>query len=129
MLSLPFGMDRHANRYQGDADNVARSRELAEDDRADGRREHRQQRQHERERGPGQPCHRQLIGQVRDDGGAQADAHAGQQQDRTRERRQRAGQSDRGDSQRRDKHRRGCGGRRGPPPDGRKTAATGGAMP
>jgi hypothetical protein len=40
---------------QGDAGQVLKGRDLVQHDRLDERGEHRQQRQHQRERRPGQP--------------------------------------------------------------------------
>jgi hypothetical protein len=100
-------VQRDAEHHQGDADDVAGCGELAQHGRADDGGEHGQQRQHERERGPGQPRHGQLIGHVGDHRGAYADPGAGQQQDRVPERGQRAGQAPRGDRGRSDQHRRG----------------------
>jgi hypothetical protein len=48
---------RDADDHQPDAEQVLAGRELAKDDRADDRGEHREQREHEREAGAGQPGH------------------------------------------------------------------------
>jgi hypothetical protein len=99
-------MQRDAEYHQGDAGDVAGRGELAQHDRADDGSEHGQQRQHERERGPGQPRHGQLVGHVGDHRGAHAHPGACQQQDRVPERGQRAAQSPRGGRDRGDQHRR-----------------------
>jgi len=99
-------MDRDAEHDQSDAGDVLNGRNLAQDDRADDGGEHRQQRQHERERGPGQPCHRQLICDVRNHRRAHADSGPGQQQDGMPESRQSAAQAPRRRRDRRDAHGR-----------------------
>ena len=63
-------MHRDAEYYQRDAGGVLNGRDLAQHDHADDDGEDRQQRQHEREGGAGQPGHGQLIGDVGDDRGA-----------------------------------------------------------
>jgi hypothetical protein len=63
---------RDADDHQRDTEQVLAGRELAKDDRADDRGEHREQREHEGEAGAGQPGHGQLIGDVRDDRRAHA---------------------------------------------------------
>ena len=60
-------VDRDAEHDQGDARHVKDGRDLAQHDRADDGGEHRQQREHERERRARQPGHGQLVGDVRDD--------------------------------------------------------------
>jgi hypothetical protein len=102
---IPLLVQGDAEHHQRDARDVAGRGELAQHDRADDGSEHRQQRQHERERGPGQPRHGQLIGHVRDHRGAHADPGAGQQQDGVPERRESAAQAPRGDRGRGDQHR------------------------
>jgi|HubBroStandDraft_6_1064221.scaffolds.fasta_scaffold34002_4 hypothetical protein len=74
-------MDRDAQHHQSDAGDVLNGGNLTQHDRADDGGEHRQQRQHERERGPGQPCHRQLIRDIGNHRRAHADSGPGQQQD------------------------------------------------
>jgi hypothetical protein len=66
--------------HEGDARDVLNGGHLAQDDRAYDGGEHRQQREHERERSPRQPRHRQLIAGVGDHRRAHADSGAGQQQ-------------------------------------------------
>src|SRR5215475_1825183 len=61
---------------QGDACQVTGGWDLAEDDQADDGRRGGQQGEHEGEGGAGQPGHRELVGDVGDDGGADADADA-----------------------------------------------------
>jgi len=95
-----------AEHHQGDPGGVLDGRELAQHDRADDGGEHRQQGQHQGERGPWQPGHGQLIAHVGDDGGAYADAGPGQQQDRVPERGQRAARSPRRRHDRGDGHGR-----------------------
>ncbi len=75
-------------------------------DRAYDGGEHRQQREHERERGPRQSRHRQLIAGVGDHRRAHADARTGQQQHRMPERGQGAGQPPWRRRHRRDQHGR-----------------------
>jgi len=55
---------RDADDHQPDAEQVLAGRELAKDDRADDGGEHREQGEHEREAGAGQPGHGQLIRDV-----------------------------------------------------------------
>jgi hypothetical protein len=99
-------MYRDAGYHQGDADEVLGGRKLAQHDGADAGGEHRQQRQHERERGPGQPRHRQLVGDVGDHRGAHPHPGARQQQRGVPERGKRAAQSPRCRRDRGDQHRR-----------------------
>jgi hypothetical protein len=98
-------MDRDAQHYQRDARGVLDGRDLAQHDRAHDRGEDRQQRQHHREGGARQPGHGQLIGYVRDHGGADAHPGPGQQQERMPERGQRAAEPRGCRRDRRDRHR------------------------
>jgi hypothetical protein len=101
-----IGMKAHAQDDQGDPRDVGDGGDLAQHDRAGDRGAYRQQRQHEREGGPRQPRHRQLVGHVGDHRRAHPDARPGQQQHRMAERGQRAAQAPRRRRHRGDRHGR-----------------------
>ena len=98
-------MHRDTDDHQPDAEQVLAGRELAKDERADDGGEHREQSQHEREAGSGEPGHGQLIRDVRDDRRAHADPRRGQQQHGMAEGAQGAAQPGRGHHHGRDEHR------------------------
>jgi hypothetical protein len=99
-------MNDHAQHDQGDPRDVGDGGDLTQHDRAGDGGEHRQQRQHERERGARQPGHGQLVGHVGDHRRAHPDARPGQQQHRMAERGQRAAQAPRRRRHRGDRHGR-----------------------
>jgi hypothetical protein len=99
-------MQRDAQHHQADAGRILECGDLAQHDRADDGGEHRQQRQHQGERGARQPGHGQLVAHVGNDRGAYAHPGPGQQQDRAPERGQRAAESPRRGRHRGDGH--GC---------------------
>jgi len=67
-------VERDAGDDQPDAGQVADGRDLAEHDGPGERGEGGQQGEHERERGPGEPGHGELVGDVGDHGRAHPDA-------------------------------------------------------
>ena len=72
-------MHRHPGHHQGDAEQ-SRAGYLVQHDDADERRGGRQQRQHQREARARQPRHGELVADIGDDRGADADADGGDEQ-------------------------------------------------
>lgn len=87
-------MQRDPADDQGDARYILDCWDLAQHDRADDGGEHGQQRKHQREGRPWQPCHGQLVGDVGNHRRRHPDADSGEQPRRVCKRGQGAAEPD-----------------------------------